>query len=60
MLRTVLGTAELRSATARPEPIVRRNVTLSPRNGTPAVLVERHPAAHGDNRLSRSTSMSIG
>jgi hypothetical protein len=24
---------------------VRRNVTLSPRNGTPAVLVERHPAA---------------
>ena len=45
VLRTVLGTAELRSATARPEPIVRRNVTLSPRNGTPAVLVERHPAA---------------
>jgi cytochrome P450 family 135 len=45
VLRTVLGTAQLRSATARPEPIVRRNVTLSPRNGTPAVLVERHPAA---------------
>jgi cytochrome P450 len=34
VLRTVLGTAELRSATARAEPIVRRNVTLSPQNGT--------------------------
>jgi cytochrome P450 len=39
VLRTVLGQAELRPATAEPEPIVRRNVTLSPRNGTPAILV---------------------
>ena len=45
VLRTVLGRAELRSATDRPEPMVRRNVTLSPRNGTPAILVERRPAA---------------
>jgi cytochrome P450 family 135 len=45
VLQTVLGQAELRSATGRPEPIVRRNVTLSPRNGTPAILVERRPAA---------------
>jgi cytochrome P450 len=44
VLRTVLGQAELRPATDRPEPIVRRNVTLSPRNGTPAVLVARRPA----------------
>jgi cytochrome P450 len=43
VLRTVLGRAELRSATAGPEPIVRRNVTLSPRNGTPAILVKRRP-----------------
>jgi cytochrome P450 len=45
VLRTVLGQADLRPATDRPEPIVRRNVTLSPRNGTPAILVERtrHP-----------------
>jgi hypothetical protein len=35
----VLGQAELRPAKAQPEPIVRRNVTLSPRNGTPAILV---------------------
>ncbi len=44
VLRTVLGRAELRPATDRPEPIVRRNVTLSPRNGTPAILASRHPA----------------
>ena len=44
VLRTVLGQAELRPATDRPEPIVRRNVTLSPRNGTPAILVSRQPA----------------
>ena len=31
-------------ASDRPEPIVRRNVTLSPRNGTPAILVSRRPA----------------
>ena len=39
VLRTVLGRVELRPAKAEPEPIVRRNVTLSPRNGTPAILV---------------------
>jgi cytochrome P450 len=44
VLRTVLAQAELRPATDRPEPIVRRNVTLSPRNGTPAILVSRQPS----------------
>jgi cytochrome P450 len=44
VLDTVLSQAELRAATDRPEPIVRRNVTLSPRNGTPAILVSRRPA----------------
>jgi len=44
VMRTVLGRAELRPATNQAEPIVRRNVTLSPRNGTPAILVSRHPA----------------
>jgi cytochrome P450 len=38
VLRTVLSSTELRPATAEPEPIVRRNVTLSPKNGTPAIL----------------------
>jgi cytochrome P450 len=41
VLSTILQRATLRPATDRPERIVRRNVTLSPRGGTPAVLVER-------------------
>jgi cytochrome P450 len=38
VLRAVLELADLRPATQMAEPIVRRNVTLSPRNGTPAIL----------------------
>ncbi len=45
VLRGVLGRPSSARPPRRPEPIVRRNVTLSPRNGTPAILVERHPAA---------------
>jgi cytochrome P450 len=41
VLATVLRQAELRPGTDVPEPIVRRNVTLSPRNGTPAILAGR-------------------
>ena len=41
VLATILRRATLRPASDRPERIVRRNVTLSPRRGTPAVLVER-------------------
>jgi cytochrome P450 family 135 len=41
VLSTVLRRAELRPATDRSEEIVRRNVTLSPKNGTPAILVSR-------------------
>jgi cytochrome P450 len=41
VLRTILGGAELRAATDEPEQIVRRNVTLSPQNGTPAILTRR-------------------
>jgi cytochrome P450 len=48
VLRTVLGRTDLRPATKEAEPIVRRNVTLSPRNGTPAILVARRspPSDH--------------
>ena len=35
---------ELRKADPRPERIGRRNITLSPRDGTPVVLTARHPA----------------
>jgi cytochrome P450 family 135 len=41
VLRTILRQAELRPASPEPEQIVRRNVTLSPRHGTPAVLARR-------------------
>jgi cytochrome P450 family 135 len=40
-LRTIIRAAVLRPASEEPEPIVRRNVTLAPKHGTPAILVER-------------------
>jgi cytochrome P450 family 135 len=44
VLREVIGRCELRKADPRPERIGRRNITLSPRDGTPVVLTARHPA----------------
>jgi cytochrome P450 len=41
VLATILRSAELRPATEQPERMVRRNVTLSPRGGTQAVLAAR-------------------
>jgi len=41
VLSTILRRATLCPATEHPEEVVRRNVTLSPRGGTPAVLVDR-------------------
>jgi cytochrome P450 family 135 len=41
VLATILRRADLRSATDEPQRMVRRNVTLSPREGTPAVLTAR-------------------
>ncbi len=41
VLSTILSRATLRPASEKPERMVRRNVTLSPRGGTPAILVER-------------------
>jgi cytochrome P450 len=41
VLGSVLTRADLRPGTDTAEPIVRRNVTLSPRNGTPAILAAR-------------------
>jgi hypothetical protein len=41
VLRTVLRSVGLRPASDEAEGIVRRNVTLSPRNGTPAVVERR-------------------
>jgi cytochrome P450 family 135 len=43
-LREVLTRCELHKADRRPEKIGRRNITLSPKDGTPVVLTARHPA----------------
>jgi cytochrome P450 len=45
VLSVVLSRVELRAADPEPERPVRRNVTLSPRHGTRAVLVSRRPTA---------------
>jgi cytochrome P450 len=41
VLATILQHADLRPGTQEPQRMVRRNVTLSPREGTPAVLAAR-------------------
>ncbi len=44
VLREVLTRCELRGVRRAPERIARRNVTFSPRKGTPVVVSERRPA----------------
>jgi cytochrome P450 len=44
-LREVVSRCRLRKVDPAPEKISRRNVTLSPKAGTPVVLTERRPAA---------------
>jgi cytochrome P450 len=44
VLREVLTRCELRKASPRPEKIGRRNITRSPKDGTPVVLTARRPA----------------
>jgi len=44
VLREVLTRCELHKASPAPEKIGRRNITLSPRGGTPVVLTARNPA----------------
>ncbi|HEX5763718.1 MAG TPA: cytochrome P450 [Solirubrobacterales bacterium] len=43
-LREILARCELRKADPRPERVGRRNITLSPRDGTPVVLTARREA----------------
>ncbi|HEY1854731.1 MAG TPA: cytochrome P450 [Solirubrobacterales bacterium] len=45
VLREVLGRTSLRKASPVPERTARRNVTFSPKDGTPVVLESRPPAA---------------
>ncbi len=48
VLREVLTRCELHKASRAPEKIGRRNITLSPRNGTPVIVTARHPARERD------------
>jgi cytochrome P450 family 135 len=48
VLREVLTRCELRKASPKPEKIGRRNITLSPKDGTPVVLTACHPARERD------------
>ncbi len=48
VLREVLTRCELHKASPLPEKIGRRNITLSPKDGTPVVLTARHPARERD------------
>jgi cytochrome P450 len=45
VLREVLTRCELRGARSAPEKIARRNITFSPRTGTPMVVSSRRPAS---------------
>jgi cytochrome P450 len=45
VLREVVGRCELRLARRRPERIARRNITFSPRHGTPVTVSRRLPRA---------------
>jgi cytochrome P450 len=47
-LREVLTRCELRKASPRPEKTGRRNITLSPRDGTPVLVTARRPARERD------------
>ena len=47
VLREVLSRCELRAARSAPERIARRNVTFSPRKGTPVIVTKRQPVALG-------------
>jgi len=48
VLREVLGRCELHKASPTPEKIGRRNITLSPKDGTPVIITARHPARERD------------
>ncbi len=46
VLREVLTRCELRSARSAPQRIARRNITFSPRHGTPVSVISRTRSAH--------------
>ncbi len=53
VLREVLSRCELRGARSAPERIARRNITFSPRGGTPVVMTARGPTREREAVLAR-------
>ncbi len=45
VLRTILSTLDLAPGSDSPDQMIRRNVTLSPKNGSPVIVTERRAAA---------------
>jgi cytochrome P450 len=54
VLREVLTRCDLRGVRRAPERIARRNVTFSPRKGTPVVVAAKRPASASEPLDSRS------
>jgi cytochrome P450 len=52
VLREVLTRCELRGARSAPERIARRNITFSPRRGTPVIVGSRRPAREPEPALA--------
>ena len=52
VLREVLTRCELRRPTRAPERIGRRNITFSPKDGTPVVVTARQPRARAGRSLT--------
>jgi cytochrome P450 len=52
VLREVLSRCDLRSTRSAPERIARRNITFSPRRGTPVILTARRQARERDPELT--------
>jgi hypothetical protein len=58
-LQTIIRECELRPASAEPEQPIRRNVTMSPARGTPAILERRvgTPAVAFDSVVQSSATV---
>jgi hypothetical protein len=45
VLRTILSTLDLAPGSDSPDQMIRRNVTLSPKHGSPVLITDRRAAA---------------
>ncbi len=59
VLREVLTRCELRGARSAPERIARRNITFSPRHGTPVIVTARRPFSRTPGTAQTETELGI-